>query len=198
MFDRKIILGSGSPRRKEILSSIWEGEIQVIKSDVEEVYPADLALEKIPIYLAKLKGEDLISKVNLSEDILITADTIVLCEGHVLGKPKNAEDAKAMLEFLSNKVHVVQTGVAIYFNNQVIEIEEKTNVHFGNIDIEAIDYYIKKYQPLDKAGSYGIQEFIGMIGIEKIDGCFYNVMGLPASRVWQGLSNFHNRTLFYL
>jgi septum formation protein len=112
----------------------------------------------------------------------------VLCEGRVLGKPKNAEDAKAMLEFLSNKVHVVQTGVAIYFNNQVIEIEEKTDVHFGNLSEEAIDYYIKKYQPLDKAGSYGIQEFIGMIGIEKIDGCFYNVMGLPASRVWGELS----------
>lgn len=189
MFDRKIILGSGSPRRKEILSSIWEGEIQVIKSDVEELYPDDLALEKIPIYLAKLKGEDLISKVNLSEDILITADTIVLCEGQVLGKPKDVADAKAMLEFLSNKVHVVQTGVVIYFNNQVIEIEEKTNVHFGNINIEAIDYYIKKYQPLDKAGSYGIQEFIGMIGIGKIDGCYYNVMGLPASRVWRELNN---------
>ena len=192
MFDRKLILGSGSPRRKEILSSIWEGEIQVIKSDVEEVYPADLALEKIPIYLAKLKGEDLRSKVNLSEDILITADTIVLCEGHVLGKPKNAEDAKAMLEFLSNKVHQVHTGVAIYINNQFIEIEEKTDVHFGNIDIEAIDYYIKKYQPLDKAGSYGIQEFIGMIGIKKINGCFYNVMGLPASRVWGELISISN------
>lgn len=184
MFDRKIILGSGSPRRKEILSSIWEGEIQVIKSDVEEVYPDDLALEKIPIYLAKLKGNDLKARVNLSKDILITADTIVLCEGKVLGKPKDVAEAKVMLEFLSNKVHQVYTGVAIYFNNQVIEIEEKTDVHFGNIDIEAIDYYIKKYQPLDKAGSYGIQEFIGMIGIGKIDGCFYNVMGLPASRVW--------------
>lgn len=193
MFDRKIILGSGSPRRKEILSSIWEGEIQVIKSDVEEVYPDDLALEKIPIYLAKLKGEDLKSKVNFSVDILITADTIVLCEGQVLGKPKDVADAKVMLEFLSNKVHFVHTGVAIYFGNQVIEIEEKTDVHFGNIDIEAIDYYIKKYQPLDKAGSYGIQEFIGMIGIQKIDGCYYNVMGLPASRVWNELSLIQKR-----
>lgn len=193
MFDRKIILGSGSPRRKEILSSIWEGEIQVIKSDVEEVYPDDLALEKIPIYLAKLKGNDLKARVNLSKDILITADTIVLCEGKVLGKPKDVTEAKVMLEFLSNKVHQVYTGVAIYFNNQVIEIEEKTDVHFGNIDIEAIDYYIKKYQPLDKAGSYGIQEFIGMIGIGKIDGCFYNVMGLPASRVWNELSLIQKR-----
>lgn len=193
MFNRKIILGSGSPRRKEILSSIWDGEIQIIKSDVEEVYPDDLALEKIPIYLAKLKGEDLKSKVNLSEDILITADTIVLCEGRVLGKPKDAEDAKAMLEFLSNKVHQVHTGVAIYFNNQVIEIEEKTAVHFGNLSTEAIEYYIAKYKPMDKAGSYGIQEFIGMIGIQKIDGCYYNVMGLPASRVWNELSLIQER-----
>ncbi|MCE2963226.1 MAG: Maf family nucleotide pyrophosphatase [Chitinophagales bacterium] len=187
MFERKIILGSGSPRRKEILSSIWEGEIQVIKSEIEEVYPDDLALEKIPIYLAKLKGEDLKARVNLIDDILITADTIVLCEGRVLGKPIEVEEAKAMLKFLSNKVHQVHTGVAIYYNNQVIEIEEKTDVHFGNLDIEAIDYYIEKYQPLDKAGSYGIQEFIGMIGIKKIDGCFYNVMGLPASKVWEEL-----------
>lgn len=192
MFDRKIILGSGSPRRKEILSSIWDGEIQVIKSDVEEVYPADLALEKIPIYLAKLKGNDLKARVNLSKDILITADTIVLCEGKVLGKPKNAEDAKAMLEFLSNKVHFVQTGVAIYFKNECIEIEEKTDVHLTNLIAEEIDYYIRKYKPMDKAGSYGIQEFLGMIGVEKIDGCFYNVMGLPASRVWQELSKINN------
>lgn len=189
MFEKKLILGSGSPRRKEILSSIWDGEIQVIKSDAEEVYPDDLALEKIPIYLAKQKGEDLKARVNLTDDILITADTIVLCEGRVLCKPKNAEDAKVMLEFLSNKVHQVHTGVAIYFKNQVLEIEEKTDVHFGNIDIEDIDYYIKKYQPLDKAGSYGIQEFIGMIGIGKIDGCFYNVMGLPTNRVWGELKN---------
>ena len=123
MFERKIILGSGSPRRKEILSSIWEGEIQVIKSDAEEIYPDDFALEKIPIYLAKLKGEDLKTKVNLIEDILITADTMVLCEGKILGKPKNEEDAKAMLGFLSNKVHQVHTGVAIYFKNECIEIE---------------------------------------------------------------------------
>jgi septum formation protein len=184
MFNKKIILGSGSPRRKEILSFIWQGEIEVIKSDIEEVYPDDLALEKIPIYLAKLKGEDLKARVNITDDILITADTIVLCEGRVLGKPIEAEEAKAMLKFLSNKVHQVHTGVAIYFNNQVIEIEEKTDVHFGNLSEEAIDYYIAKYNPMDKAGSYGIQEFIGMIGIQKIDGCFYNVMGLPASKVW--------------
>jgi len=184
MFEKKIVLGSGSPRRKEILSSIWEGEIQVIKSEIEEVYPNSLTLEKIPLYLAKLKGEDLKTRVNLIEDILITADTIVLCEGKVLGKPKNEEDAKAMLGFLSNKVHFVHTGVVIYFKNQVIEIEEKTDVHFNHLAPETIDYYIAKYLPMDKAGSYGIQEFIGMIGIQKINGCFYNVMGLPASRVW--------------
>ena len=187
MFDRKIILGSGSPRRKEILSSIWEGEIQVIKSDMEEVHPDDLAIYKIPNYLAKLKGEDLKTKVNLIEDILITADTMVLCEGKILGKPKNEEDAKAMLGFLSNKVHQVHTGVAIYFKNECIEIEDKTDVHFSNLSIESIDYYIKKFKPMDKAGSYGIQEFIGMIGIQKINGCYYNVMGLPANRVWNEL-----------
>ena len=193
MFDRKIILGSGSPRRKEILSSIWEGEIQVIKSDMEEVHPDDLAIYKIPNYLAKLKGEDLKTKVNLIEDILITADTMVLCEGKILGKPKNEEDAKAMLGFLSNKVHQVHTGVAIYFKNECIEIEDKTDVHFSNLSIESIDYYIKKFKPMDKAGSYGIQEFIGMIGIQKINGCYYNVMGMPASKVWNELSLIQKR-----
>ena len=193
MFDRKIILGSGSPRRKEILSSIWEGEIQVIKSDMEEVHPDDLAIYKIPNYLAKLKGEDLKTKVNLIEDILITADTMVLCEGKILGKPKNEEDAKAMLGFLSNKVHQVHTGLAIYFKNECIEIEDKTDVHFSNLSIESIDYYIKKFKPMDKAGSYGIQEFIGMIGIQKINGCYYNVMGMPASKVWNELSLIQKR-----
>ena len=193
MFERKIILGSGSPRRKEILSSIWEGEIQVIKSDMEEVHPDDLAIYKIPNYLAKLKGEDLKTKVNLIEDILITADTMVLCEGKILGKPKNEEDAKAMLGFLSNKVHQVHTGVAIYFKNECIEIEDKTDVHFSNLSIESIDYYIKKFKPMDKAGSYGIQEFIGMIGIQKINGCYYNVMGMPASKVWNELSLIQKR-----
>lgn len=193
MFERKIILGSGSPRRKEILSSIWGDEIEVIKSDIEEIYPNDLALEKIPIYLAKLKGDDLKTRISLDEDILMTADTIVLCEGRVLGKPTDTDNAKAMLEFLSNKVHHVHTGVVIYFNNQVIEIEEKTDVYFNKLSEEAVNFYIEKYHPMDKAGSYGIQEFIGMIGIKKIDGCFYNVMGLPASRVWEELSLIQKR-----
>lgn len=190
---KKIILGSGSPRRKELLSSIWEGEIQVIKSDINEVYPDDLDLEKISIYLAKLKGEDLISKVNLSKDILITADTIVICEGKVLGKPRDICDAKAMLNFLSGKIHHVITGVAVYHLDKCIEIEENTDVHFGNLSEYEIEYYLKKYSPLDKAGSYGIQEFIGMVGIEKIEGCFYNVMGLPTRRVWKELIAISNR-----
>jgi septum formation protein len=189
MFDKKLILGSGSPRRKEILSSIWEGEIQVIKSDIVEIYPDNLDLKKIPIYLAKLKGDDLKARVDLTKDVLLTADTIVLCENKVLGKPTDVEDARAMLEFLSNKVHHVHTGVAIYFKNQVIEIEEKTDVYFSKLDSNTIDFYVNKYQPMDKAGSYGIQEFIGMIGIKKIVGCFYNVMGLPANRVWEEMKS---------
>ncbi|MBL7789608.1 MAG: septum formation protein Maf [Chitinophagales bacterium] len=184
MRHKKIILGSGSPRRKELLAAIWHGEIEVIKSDIEEIYPNDIALEKIPIYLAKLKGDDLKSKVNLKEHILITADTIVLCEGKVLGKPHDIMEAKLMLQFLSGKVHQVHTGIAIYDNNECREIEEKTDVHFGKLNEGDIDFYLENYQPLDKAGSYGIQEFIGMIGIEKIVGCYYNVMGLPTSRVW--------------
>lgn len=187
MYKKKIILGSGSPRRFELLKSIWQGEIEVIKSDIEEIYPEDLALVKIPIFLAKLKADDLKTKLDLSNQILVTADTIVICDSQVLGKPKDQEDAKKMLQFLSNKVHQVITGVAIYSQNKCIEIEETTHVHFGELSETEIDYYISNFQPLDKAGSYGIQDYIGMIGIQKIDGCYYNVMGLPTSRVWKEL-----------
>ena len=187
MFDTKIILGSGSPRRKELLSSIWSGEIEIIKSDIEEIYPADLALEKIPLYLAKLKANDLKSRLQLKDDILLTADTIVICEANVLGKPKDVNEAKIMLELLSNKAHTVITGVAIYWQDRCIEIEDKTDVYFNSLSPQDILYYLEKYSPLDKAGSYGIQEFIGMIGIEKIQGCYYNVMGLPTSKVWNEL-----------
>ena len=189
--NKKIILGSGSPRRYELLKTIWHGEIEIIKSDIEEIYPADLSLEKIPIYLARLKADDLKSKLDLSTNILLTADTIVICEGRVLGKPKDHVDAKSMLQFLSNKVHQVITGVAIYSEDSCIEIEEKTDVHFGILSDEDIDHYISKSNPLDKAGSYGIQDFIGMIGIEKINGCYYNVMGLPTSRVRKELSSLN-------
>jgi len=185
----KIILGSGSPRRKELLGSIWNGEIVVMKSDVEELYPEDLPIEKIPIYLAKLKAEDLKSNIDLTENLLLTADTIVICEGKVLGKPLDKAEAKSMLQFLSNKIHQVITGVAIYSKEKCIEIEEKTDVHFGKLSDADIDFYIEQFHPMDKAGSYGIQEFIGMIGIEKINGCYYNVMGLPTQRVWKELSS---------
>ncbi len=197
MFDTKIILGSGSPRRKELLSSIWSGEIEIIKSDIEEIYPADLALEKIPLYLAKLKANDLKSRLQLKDDILLTADTIVICEANVLCKPKDVNEAKIMLELLSNKAHTVITGVAIYWQDKCIEIEDKTDVYFNSLSPQDILYYIEKYSPLDKAGSYGIQEFIGMIGIEKIQGCYYNVMGLPTSKVWNELFRIQKNTILY-
>ena len=197
MFDTKIILGSGSPRRKELLSSIWSGEIEIIKSDIEEIYPADLALEKIPLYLAKLKASDLKSRLQLKDDILLTADTIVICEANVLGKPKDVNEAKIMLELLSNKAHTVITGVAIYWQDKCIEIEDKTDVYFNSLSPQDILYYLEKYSPLDKAGSYGIQEFIGMIGIEKIQGCYYNVMGLPTSKVWNELFRIQKNTILY-
>jgi len=183
----KIILGSGSSRRKELLSSIWSGVIEIVPSVIEELYPKDLALEKIPIYLANLKAADLKSKLDLDNNILLTADTIVICEDKVLGKPKDLLEARATLEFLSRKVHRVITGVALYYKGVSIEIEEKTDVHFGTLAAADIAHYLENYCPLDKAGSYGIQEFIGMVGVEKINGCYYNVMGLPTSRVWKEL-----------
>lgn len=178
-----LILGSGSPRRKELLSAIWQGRIDIITSDIEETYSADLAIEKIPSYLAEKKGADILSKISLDDRILLTADTIVICENKVLGKPIDIANAKAMLEFLSNKMHRVITGVAIYSSTKKIVLEVETKVYFGKLATSDIDYYITNYNPLDKAGAYGIQDYIGMMGIEKIEGCYYNVMGLPTYQV---------------
>lgn len=186
--NQKIILGSGSPRRLELLKTIWTGEIEILKSDIEEVYPQDISLESIPLYLANLKAKDIIQNIHLDDHIFIAADTIVICDNRVLGKPIDEADAKAMLHFLANKKHRVITGVAIYHHQKWYEIEETTEVYFCEMSDAFIENYIRHYKPLDKAGSYGIQDFIGMTSIHKIDGCYYNVMGLPTSRVWKIIS----------
>lgn len=185
MFQHKIILGSGSPRRKELLASL--GFTFTIKTKpTDESYPKTLAPQEVPVYLAKKKATALLP--DLTEDeILITADTIVVLEGKILGKPTSLEEAKNMLEQLSGKKHEVISGVYIKSAISEQEITVSTDVFFKQLSQEEIEYYVNTYSPLDKAGAYGIQEWIGQIGVEKINGSYYNVVGLPTEALWEAL-----------
>lgn len=175
-----IILASGSPRRQEFLKEIGL-EFTVKTFDVEEIFPASLKGPAIAEYLVKLKAEPF-EKLNANE-IVITADTIVWSNHTCLGKPKNKKEAKQMLLQLSDNSHDVITAVAFTQAHQQTIIHEKTSVVFKSLTETEIDYYINTYSPLDKAGAYGIQEWIGTIGIEKIEGSYTNVVGLPIAQV---------------
>ena len=180
-----IILGSNSPRRKKILEELGL-KVKVIASNIDESIIQNKNLEKVPILLAKKKAFALKNKIK-SNDLLITADTIVLLKDEILKKPKNEEDAKRILSKISSKTHQVITGVCILINGKEHSFSNTTEVSFDKLDLNEIDFYIKKYKPFDKAGAYGIQEWIGLIGIKKINGSYSNVVGLPASRLYQEL-----------
>lgn len=183
----KILLASNSPRRKELLTSLGY-DFEVVSIDCDEVYPENLAVEKIAEYLSELKSS---SFRNLEkEEVLITADTIVAIENEILGKPKNEIEAKEMLQKLSGKTHQVFTGITI---RNLEKSVSKTDVAFVEIDHLSdpeIDFYIKNYKPFDKAGSYGVQEWLGMAKIKKIVGTFYTIMGLPTHLVYSILKDF--------
>ena len=156
--------------------------------DIPENYPSSLPLTEVPVYLAKLKADAFRNEIH--EETVLTADTIVLLEGKVLGKPKDLSDAKQMLKELSGKCHHVITGVYIFNKTQETSFAETTKVYFKILSEADINHYINNWKPLDKAGSYGIQEWIGLIGIEKIEGSYFNVMGLPIHRVVEKLKEF--------
>jgi septum formation protein len=175
---KKIILASQSPRRQELLTKAGiDFDLKII--NVEESYPAELNITEIPEFLARKKGENVI--LESKEQVLITADTIVILENEVIEKPKNEQEAIQMLTKLSNKKHTVITGVGIKTKDEIFSFSNHTQVYFNKLNEKDIIYYVKNYQPLDKAGSYGIQDWIGLRAVEKIEGCFYNVMGLPIS-----------------
>ena len=180
-----IILGSNSPRRKKILEELGL-KVKVIGSNIDESIIQNKNPEKVPVLLAKKKAFALKNKIK-SNDLLITADTIVLLKDEILTKPQNEEDAKRILSKISSKTHQVITGVCILINGKEYSFSNTTEVSFDKLDLNEIDFYIKKYKPFDKAGSYGIQEWIGLIGIKKINGSYSNVVGLPASRLYQEL-----------
>ncbi len=179
-FKKKILLASQSPRRHQLIADSGF-ELEIIKIDVEEDFHPELEGAEIPEYLAKKKS-DAYTKDLSDDSLLVTADTIVWVNGHVLNKPSSLLEAKEMLKTLSSNLHTVYTGVCVKSKTNTIVFSEATNVYFNSLSDEMIDYYLENYSPLDKAGAYGIQEFIGYVGIQKIEGCYYNVMGFPVSR----------------
>ena len=186
--EKHLILASGSPRRQHFLHELGlDFEIQL--KEVEEIFPKELKETQITDFLAKLKASPFKNNLN-KKDILITADTIVWLENKAIGKPKNAEDAKRILTNLSGKTHKVMSSICITSLKKQVITNDTTLVKFKTLSQEEIIYYIDKYQPFDKAGSYGIQEWIGYIGIEKIEGSFFNVMGLPTHKLHQELLTF--------
>jgi septum formation protein len=182
------ILGSNSPRRKEILKEIGL-DFSVYPSNIDENFNKEIELEDIPVFLAEKKANALKNKLK-ENDILITADTIVIYKNELLSKPENSYQAKEMLEKLSGKSHKVMTGVCLLSKNNKSIFSSKTIVTFNDLDKFEIEFYVNKYKPFDKAGSYGIQEWIGLIGVKKIEGSYTNVVGLPASMVYTELKKF--------
>ena len=184
----KIILASKSPRRRQLLDGL-NIPFEVVIHEVDEVFPEGLPMEEIPVYLAKLKAEPFTDE--LSHDALvITADTIVWVDGTVLGKPNDYEHAALMLRQLSGKKHVVVTGVCLTSREKQVTFSASTDVYFKELSDEEINYYLENYRPYDKAGSYGVQEWIGYIAITKIEGSYFNVMGLPVQRLYEELLKF--------
>jgi len=180
-----IVLASKSPRRQALVKEMgFPFEVRI--KEVEEKYPSVLPSLEVPIYLAELKSKPFSTSLHDNE-LLLTSDTVVIHNDVILGKPKDKGDAQRMLRSLSGKSHEVVTGVCLTSNSRSISFSEKTIVHFSDLTEREVDYYIDKYQPFDKAGAYGIQEWIGAIGIHKIEGCYYNVMGLPVNKIYSVL-----------
>lgn len=182
------ILASKSPRRQELLSLLGM-KFSVKVAEVEENFPEGISKYEIPEFLARLKSEPLISELR-ENDLLITADTIVYLDGEVLGKPANQAEATEMLKKLSGKEHQVISGVCLTSTEKQTSFHAETNVQFKNLTEDEIRFYIETCNPFDKAGAYGIQEWIGFIGITHIEGSFYNVMGLPVQQLYQEILNF--------
>ena len=182
------ILGSNSPRRKKILEEIGL-DFSVYPSNIDENFNKEMKLENIGVFLAEKKANAIKNELK-ENDILITADTTVIHNNELLSKPENTLEAKEMLNKLSGKSHKVITGVCLLSKNKKCTFSCETIVTFNNLEIKEIEFYINKFKPFDKAGSYGIQEWIGLIGIEKIEGSYTNVVGLPASMLYTKLKKF--------
>ena len=182
----KLILASGSPRRQQFFKDL-DLEFEVRLKEVEEIYPEHLKAEEITNFLAELKANAFEGDL-AADELLVTSDTLVWHQGKALGKPKDAEDAFQILQSLSNATHEVITSVCFKTQTKMEILHEVSKVTFTHLSEEAIRYYITHYKPFDKAGAYGIQEWIGLIGISKIEGSYTNVVGLPTEKVYRYLS----------
>jgi septum formation protein len=186
--DYSIVLASKSPRRKSLLEELGlTFEVQIL--DVEETYPENLSTEEIPLYLAELKASPFNNKID-DKTLIITSDTIVSIGDEVMGKPANYDDAFAMLQKLSGRWHNVSTGVCLFSKHKKVSFTSVTKVLFKELTPNEIDYYITNYKPYDKAGAYGIQEWIGCVAVKQIEGSYFNVMGLPVQRLYEELCRF--------
>ena len=165
-------------------------DFEIMTKETPEDYPADLPLDEVPKYLSLQKSLAFTDEELPADYLLITSDTVVICEGEILGKPKDREDAARMLHLLSGKTHQGVTGVTVRSAEKTESFAVRSDVTFAQLDTEEIDYYIEHCQPFDKAGAYGIQEWIGYVGISGLEGSFYNVMGLPTRKLYQCLKTF--------
>ena len=185
----RIILASNSPRRKELLSGLdIDYETRVIP-DVDESYPNSLSFEMVATYLAEKKASAYQKELK-DDELLITADTVVLLEDMILGKPANEYESASILKTLSGKTHKVITAVCLTSTKKQISFSDTSFVTFGKLSDAEIEYYVSKYKPFDKAGAYGVQEWIGYIAVEKIEGSYYNVMGLPVFKLYKKIKEF--------
>lgn len=183
----KLLLASKSPRRRELIGQLGL-EFRVVDIDVDERLESDIAVDNVAEAIACKKATGYRYEIGPSE-VLVTADTVVVHRGKVLGKPHSRQEAIEMLNDLSGDVHQVYTGVCLRGQKGQESFTECTHVYFRNLTDDEISFYVDTYKPFDKAGAYGIQEWIGMVGIERIEGCFYNVMGLPTVRLYKELMN---------
>ena len=190
---RNIILGSQSPRRRELMAGL-DIPFSSICIDADESFPSHLQAGEIPMYISRARARAYEEKLT-EADLLITSDTIVWLNGHMLGKPLDKEEAKQMLSQLSGQTHQVYTAVCFTWknkdNNQVEQEEwvDSTDVTFRELTKEEIEYYVEKYMPLDKAGAYGVQEWIGYVGVTRMEGSYFNVMGFPICRVYDWIQS---------
>lgn len=183
-----IVLASKSPRRKQLLTDLGI-KFSIVTKDTDESFPVGMQVSSVPEYLAEKKALAFEKEID-GKQLIITADTIVMQDGMILTKPENDKHAKEILQCLSGNKHQVITGVCLFSEKKKVVFSVSTDVWFKKLTSEEIDYYIKNYKPFDKAGAYGIQEWIGYVGIYRIDGSYFNVMGLPVQQVYEQLSKF--------
>ena len=182
----RIFLASNSPRRKELLSGLGIPFEVRVNGDIDESYPSDLSPEAIPLHISRKKAAAYLQTMS-ADELIITADTVVVASGEILGKPVDASDAHRMLRLLSGTTHQVITGVCLTTTDHQVAFSVITDVTFKDLSDEEIHYYIDHYRPYDKAGAYGIQEWIGYIGVTGLHGSYFNVMGLPIQRIYEEL-----------